>query len=79
MWGGSAFAEMLKIEKCYDVNDVAVRNQFEKKWTEENYLSTTIWVLDKVEDSIYPYSSYIDDITNNERYSLFNRTEENSC
>jgi len=78
VWGGSAYAEMLKIEKCYNVNDVSVRNQFEKKWTEENYLSTTIWVLDKVEDSIAPYSSYVDDITNNERYSLFNRTEENS-
>ena len=78
MWSGSAYAEMLKLEKCYNINDTAVRNQFEKKWTEENYLSTTIWVLDKVEDSIHPYSSYVDDITNNERYSLFNRTEENS-
>jgi hypothetical protein len=51
MWSGSAYAEMLKLEKCYNINDTAVRNQFEKKWTEENYLSTIIWVLDKVEDS----------------------------
>ncbi len=77
-WSGSAYAEMLKLEKCYSENDFALLDNAQQKWTEENYLSTTIWVLDKVENSIYPYSSYVDDITNNERYSLFHRTEESS-
>ena len=78
LWSGSAYAEMLKLEKCYSEGDLALLDNAQQKWTEENYLSTTIWVLDKVENSIHAYSSYVDDITNNERYSLFHRTEESS-
>ena len=78
LWSGSAYAEMLKIEKCYDVNDVAVRNQFEKKWTEENYLSSIMYVIDKEEENnIYPASGYTD-ISNKELYTLFKKTEESS-
>ena len=78
MWSGSAYAEMLKLEKCYNINDTAVRNQFEKKWTEENYLSSIMYVIDKEEENnIYPASRYID-ISNRELYTLFKKTEENS-
>ena len=78
VWSGSAFAEMLKLEKCYSINDSAVRNQFEKKWTEENYLSSIMYVIDKEEENnIYPASRYID-ISNRELYTLFKKTEENS-
>jgi hypothetical protein len=78
MWSGSAYAEMLKLEKCYNINDSAVRNQFEKKWTEENYLSSIMYVIDKEEENnIYPASRYID-ISNRELYTLFKKTEENS-
>jgi hypothetical protein len=77
-WSGSAYAEMLKLEKCYNINDTAVRNQFEKKWTEENYLSSIMYVIDKEEENnIYPASRYID-ISNRELYTLFKKTEENS-
>jgi hypothetical protein len=77
-WGESAYAEMLKLEKCYNINDTAVRNQFEKKWTEENYLSSIMYVIDKEEENnIYPASRYID-ISNRELYTLFKKTEENS-
>jgi hypothetical protein len=78
VWSGSAYAEMLKLEKCYNINDSAVRNQFEKKWTEENYLSSIMYVIDKEEENnIYPASRYID-ISNRELYTLFKKTEENS-
>jgi hypothetical protein len=78
LWSGSAYAEMLKLEKCYNINDSAVRNQFEKKWTEENYLSSIMYVIDKEEENnIYPASRYID-ISNRELYTLFKKTEENS-
>ena len=78
MWSGSAYAEMLKLEKCYSINDSAVRNQFEKKWTEENYLSSIMYVIDKEEENnIYPASRYID-ISNRELYTLFKKTEESS-
>ena len=78
VWSGSAYAEMLKLEKCYSINDSAVRNQFEKKWTEENYLSSIMYVIDKEEENnIYPASRYID-ISNRELYTLFKKTEENS-
>jgi hypothetical protein len=78
MWSGSVYAEMLKLEKCYNINDTAVRNQFEKKWTEENYLSSIMYVIDKEEENnIYPASRYID-ISNRELYTLFKKTEENS-
>ena len=78
VWSGSAYAEMLKLEKCYNINDTAVRNQFEKKWTEENYLSSIMYVIDKEEENnIYPASRYID-ISNRELYTLFKKTEENS-
>ena len=78
LWIGSVTAEMLKLEKCYSEGDLALLDNAQQKWTEENYLSTTIYLLDKIDNSIRPYSRYVGDITNNDRYSLFHKTEENA-